>query len=341
MNNKLWVITPYFNPIGYQSLADNLEVFSQRILSQGANLCVVKLDFPANDKGLQVKKITDNHIEITTSANSILWHKEAMINIAINLLKETKYIAWIDGDVLLPDGWVELAELALAHDDILQLFKRVHHLKKGDYNFGGECTNFIQGIVWQKKIHKNWLGRRQSKVLPFAAPGFAWAATTEFLRKAGGLYSKAITGSGDVIFVDALMDSHDLHVYHSMLTPDMRMDVEKYHKNVKKLKPTYNYLPIDIYHLWHGDIVNRQYVNRHNILTRNKYNPNADLIFNHVQQVYELSKTNDCLSFELQQYFEDRRDDDKVWGFPVITWIKKKFVDFIRWLLGIFDPPGY
>lgn len=305
---KLWVVTPYFNPIGYSSIDKNLIAFCERMFHQNANICVVKLDFPSSTKDIEYIDFSDKYVEIRTSANSIIWHKEALINIAIKYLADkSDYIAWIDGDVLFPDDWIDKAQEILYNNDIVQLFKKVYNLHP-DQTYGGTYSSSMQSVVWQNKIHKNWLERREKNELPFAAPGFAWAAKTDFLNKIDGLYDKAITGSSDVIFVDSILKSEQLHKYYGLLTKEMRIDVDIYFSKIRRLNPVFSYLPIDIYHLWHGTLKNRNYIDRHQILNRHMYNPLEDLIFDTQKQIYEI-KEKHLLGIELKQYFLDRQDD--------------------------------
>jgi hypothetical protein len=348
MNNGLWIITPHFNPIGYKTIDQNLEIFSKRILSQGANLCIIKLHFPYDGRGFSVRVISENHLEIHTSADSIIWHKESLINLAIKVLHRSKAIAWIDGDVLFPDGWLELAEEKLDKNEVVQLFKKVYHLEKDETSYGGKTISSIQSIIWQNKIHKNWLSRRLNKELPFAAPGFAWAARTDFLKKICGLYPRAITGSSDVIFADALLGSQDLHVYHSILTECMKKDVELYKDRIRFLHPQFDYLPIDIYHLWHGTFANRRYIDRHQILVNSNYNPLTDLNFEEQTQVYELAGNKTGLEEELKDYFINRKDDELENKPKRESLIQKMFkrirfriVRILRWIIWKLYPPGY
>ena len=299
------VITPYFNPQKYKSLKNNHRIFTKRLLKQGANLITVELTF-----GDEPPELTESDLGkvVFLKSNSVMWQKEQIINYVINNhMEDEATFAWIDCDVLFKDNsWIKRAEDKLKEADIIQLFKRVFLLNKGQTEYGGERNMFFQGVVWQYKTYKNWLSRRISKELPFSHPGFAWAARKDALPK--GLYPFSITGSGDTLMVDSLLDSWDIHSYSRKFTEHMKISINEWIKGIGPIK--LDYIPEDIYHLWHGSIKNRAYTTRHNMLVDYDFNPFKDVTIK--GDVLEWNSNKVELHNAIKAYFLSRNEDEDI-----------------------------
>lgn len=297
------VITPYFNPQKYQSLKNNHALFARRLLSQGANLLTVELTF--NDEEPQ---LTDPDLGkvVYLKSNSIMWQKEQIINYALeNHMGDEVTFAWIDCDVLFKDnGWIGRAEAKLQEVDVIQLYKKVFMLKQGELEYGGARSMFFQSILWQYKIHKNWLSRRICKDLPFSHPGFAWAAHKSSFPD--GLYPFSVTGSGDTLMVDSLLDSWDIHSYSRKFTPHMWNSINEWRTKLGPIKT--DYISEDIYHLWHGSIKNRAYTTRHNMLVEYDFDPFKDVIIKDGALEWNSNKIE--LHDAIKSYFLSRNEDE-------------------------------
>lgn len=300
---SLWVVTSYFNPAGYKSSLKNYYIFADNLKRQGINLLTVELAFNQDDFLLNY----DNVFRLRS--NSIMWQKERLINYGISQLpNDCLYFAWIDADVLLPDGWIDLAIAEFESGvDILQLFKKVINLPVGKTpNIPFKALSTFQGVIWQKIIHKNWLERRRRKELPFSAPGFAWAARRSVFQTIG-LYDRNIVGSGDTFFVDCLLDSWDIHGYAQKFTPKMKSHMEIWRNQLNKQNLMVNYLPIDIHHLYHGTMKDRKYMERHNAILENDYDPAMDVIIKN--NVFEWNTDKPKMHNMIKEYFFTRRED--------------------------------
>ena len=297
------IITPYFNPQKYKALLRNHNIFAKRLVDQGANLLTVELTF--NDESPELNN-TKYGKTIHLKSNSIMWQKEQIVNYAIKncMENETKF-AWIDCDILFDDSsWIKRAEEKLDSADIIQLFKKVFLLNQGNTYYGDSHEMIFQGVVWQYKLHKNWLPRRKNKELPFSHPGFAWAARKDAFPN--GLYPFSVTGSGDTLMVDALLDSWDIHSYARKFTPELRNSINEWCSKLKPLK--IDYIPEDIYHLWHGSIKNRAYTTRHNILVEYNFNPTVDVV--EKNGVLEWNSDKPELHNAIKEYFLHRNEDN-------------------------------
>ena len=293
--NDLTVVSVFFNPAQFKQPIKNFELYAENLYKNNIPLITVGLDF--GDKSCGVK--TDYKLK----SHSIMWQKECLINYALERVK-TKYFAWVDADLLFPDGWYEQTLEKLEINNIVQLFKRVVYLPKGHTVYTGERIQLLQGIIWQYKTHKNWLKRRLVKDLNFAAPGFAWAAHTSLFPN--GLYDKCISGSGDTFLCDLLLGSERLHSYFGKMTDRMKEDRELFKNSLDEFK--FDYLPIEIHHLQHGELKNRNYTDRHDILKKYEFDPQKDII--KVDGVYEWATNKPGLREELKNYFSERKEDE-------------------------------
>ena len=293
--NKFNVITTFFNPAGYKSLLNNYYLFRRSLEKQGVELLTVEMTFGTKPQ------ISD---AIHLNGNSVMWQKERLINHAVSCLTSCDYFAWLDCDILFSEkDWSKLAEEKLQSNDIVQLFKKVYYLPKGHLEYKGEHTVTVQSVIWQNKIHKNWLDRRKNKQLPFSAPGFAWAARKSAFPN--GIYDKNIIGSGDTFLVDCLLDSWDIHGYASKFNSKMKIDMYDWSKSLPRAK--FDYIPVDIYHLWHGSLKNRRYMDRHDMIKKYDYDPRTDIKL--INNVYEWNSNKHEFHYDIIQYFSDRKED--------------------------------
>lgn len=294
------VITVFFNPAKFKSLLNNYYIFSDKLKKQNVKLLTVELVFGNNEPEIK----SDNVIVL--KGDSVMWQKERLINYAVkNLPDECKYYAWVDCDVIFSDNnWANLAIEKLKTNDVIQLFKRVFYLPRTHKEYQGKHEIMLQGVIWQQKIHKNWLQRRKNKDLPFSSPGFAWAVKREVFPD--GIYDKNIIGSGDTFFVDCLLDSWEIHGYASKFNNKMKVDMYEWKSSLPKL--TYDYLPVDIYHLWHGSLKNRGYMDRHDMIKKYDYDPKTDIVLKN--GVFEWNTDKPDFHKDIIQYFLNRKEDE-------------------------------
>lgn len=304
MKKDFWVITSFFNPARFKSLLNNYFVFADRLKKQGVNLLTIELAFFNS-----VHQIPKNENVLQLRGKSVMWQKERLLNYGISQLpSDCKYYAWIDCDVLFSeDNWADIAVEKLQNADIIQVFKKIYLLPKGHLNFTGERILAQQGIVWQRKIHKNWLERRCKKDLPFAVPGFGWACHRNTFDHTEGIYDRNIVGSGDTFMVDCYFDSWDIHGFAPKFNQYMRDDMMAWCEKFRQKKMIYDYLPFDVCHLYHGELKNRQYMDRHEFILKNNYDPKTDIKL--IDNVYEWSSSKWMLHNAVEQYFYDRQED--------------------------------
>lgn len=304
MTNNFWVVGVFFNPARYKSLYRNYLIFANALKKQNINLMTVELAFGDDDFTLP-----NIHGEIKRlRSNSIMWQKERLINYGVSQLPEDcDKFAWVDCDILFPNNWEIEVDKLLDNNDIIQLFKKVIHLPPNQTEYIGQKVSLMQGVVWQQKVHKNWLERRKRKELPFSAPGFAWAAKKSVFSDIG-IYDRNIVGSGDTFLVDCYLNSWEIHGYAIKFTDYMKQDMIDWKIKLDSKKINLDYLPIEILHLFHGSMKNRKYMDRHETILQNDYDPKKDIKL--INGVFEWDSNKYSMHSDVKSYFFNRNEDE-------------------------------
>ena len=98
----------------------------------------------------------------------------------------------------------------------------------------------------------------------FVHPGYAWATRRETFNEMGGLLEFALLGGGEIHFAFALFNRIHQTIPNG-LHADYRRLTKIWADRVGRLS-SYGYrvtfLPIHLYHYWHGDRMHRQYDKR-------------------------------------------------------------------------------
>ena len=298
---SFWGITVYFNPSKYKKRLENYKAFRKSSKTQRLKLLTVELAL--KDEPFTLQK-SDADILVQVRSNSIMWHKERLINIGFqNLPQDCTKIAWLDCDLIfLNKEWVRETSSLLNKYDLVQPFSSVLQTDKKlrvineNFGFGYYCKNNIGS--------KN--GKDPSK---YATWGFGWAAKRSLIDIMGGLYDKNIIGGGDNIvklsfgFTDI---RKELFSENHVLDLENYFDINKDSKSItrKQISCTSG----NAKHLWHGDIKNRGYGKRDEILIEEHYNPTADLKLNS-DKCFEFTEINGKLEDKIKSYFDSRKED--------------------------------
>lgn len=248
--DDLAVIACHFNWPGFIRPVQNLHRFLRQMKRDGVEVYGVEVQLP--DRKLQTKHLP-NWKQIQANEDNILFQKEAALNIAAAMVPEhfTK-IAWIDADVWFEDPqWVGKTSALLDKVKICQPW--------------GQAW-------WTDRDGSTALGKPAAALLGIdkgsGHPGFAWAAQRSFFTEAGGLYSLSPVGSGDSILSTVLFNqnsSNDGVIY------GVGINHITYHTWASMVQQWLEgskvaYLPGAIWHEWHGERKNRQYIDRRVIL---------------------------------------------------------------------------
>jgi hypothetical protein len=140
-----------------------------------------------------------------------------------------------------------------------------------------------------------------------AGPGLAFASHTDFIKK-NQFYDAAIVGGGDSFFFHALMNNIDELFYRRFFSKQHKNHFKEWYKKLNKDNKI-GYLPNKIYHMYHGEIKNRQYVSRELILFNHQYDPDLHIEISDNQIWKFTNPHNNPLKDEILNYMKSRKDN--------------------------------
>ena len=290
--HTLYVILPYFNFCGFKRRRQLFIDFVNR--NSHLKLVVVEAKGHAPLGNLNVFK----HIQVTSESR--LWLKENLINVGVHALpRDWQYMAWIDADILfLNENWVRdtIAELQTA--DVVQLWQTAVNLGPK-----GETLKVDKGFV--SMFLDSGTKWTPTDKYGYWHPGYAWACTKKAFEIMGGLIDWAILGSGDrhmaMSFAGLALESAP-----GTVSENYKILLKLYEAHVKSLKVSY--VDGSIIHYWHGSFTNRRYKERWDILTKNNFDPLADIGYTE-QGLVQLSDKGQRFEKYLDEYFAGRKED--------------------------------
>lgn len=300
-NRKLYVVTCVSNPVMYRTRYDLYRRFAQKVEDAGAILYTCEMAF--GDRPHQITE-ADNPRHVQVRSSHELWHKENMLNLAIQQLpSDWEYVAWIDADVTFArDDWVNATIEQLQHYHVVQMFSHAQ-----DLGPRSEPMKLHTGF-----IHDYFHG--SSKFNPGGGyaeghPGYAWAARRQALDAVGGLIDWAMLGSADRHMACALIGEADVSA-HKDVHPGYRHMLREWQRRASKfIRKKVGYVPGLINHSYHGPKAKRGYVSRWRILVDRQFNPMDD-IMRDTQGLWQLEDDKVELRDDIMKYFRSRHEDD-------------------------------
>ena len=321
--SKFYVIAVCSNPIRYKARWNLLKKFEHHVHQRGGTLMIVEQAYGARE--FQVTS-SNNPLHVQVRTDHELWYKENLINIGVNRLTQIdpkwEYVAWIDADVHFQreDIFLETAH-QLQHYDIVQMFS--HVVDTGpEHEFiqqnAGFAYMYHQNLCWppQKAGEGGYYAKHQT----FWHPGYAWAARRRFFDRIQ-LMDQAILGAGDHHMALGLIGQAKRSLPHKVSPGYAKMVFAWEKQALYSIKRNVGFVPGLITHAWHGSKSNRKYVERWQIITRNNFDPQLDLI----RDSYGLWRLNMCygersirLRDDIRIYFRQRNEDSIDWDGRVV-----------------------
>jgi hypothetical protein len=223
---------------------------------------------------------------------SFLFQKENLCRILETKipLKFTKLL-FLDADIIFDSpGWYDMLSNLLDTNEVCHCFETVQTL---DISYKKIITTAKSLVKVNGKTDIMGYSRYHC--------GYGWAFQRNWYNKYGFL-DVAILGSGDAFFAYAIFgikfEGHAIaksKIYNNAISnwlDDTRL-------------PSVTFLPVNAYHMFHGNANSRQYVKRHSLLE--KYSNIEDAIVKNKYNVYEL--TDASYNQMLYEYFTTRMDD--------------------------------
>lgn len=323
----LWAITGYFNPARYRRRRTNYQIFRQNL---HLPLVAVELAFDG-DFDLQPG---DADVMLQIRGGDVMWQKERLLNLALAALPATcRRVVWVDCDIVFErTDWPLAAERALDRFPLVQPFSRVAHLTAAASISSGLRDDDVAG--WQNALAFDVASGRPIRdalrltpaalaamALPlasrerywqrratFAHAGFAWAAHRDLLTQLL-LYDACVVGGGDICHASAAYGCfEELAAVRDMTDPERQRFfawAEPFHRAVGG---TVGFVDGAVYHLWHGDLRDRQYAERHRRLRAFDFNPFQDIAHT-ADGAWRWNSAKPALHQFVRDYFSSRKED--------------------------------
>jgi hypothetical protein len=307
-DNDLWVVTSYFNPVGFRTRRENYRAFRENLR---APLLTIEL---AYGTGFELGPGDADRL-LQLRSDQVLWQKERLINLAVEALPEhCRKVAWVDCDVIFArDDWARAASAALDEAAVIQPYRTIHDLERGaDPNAPGQApvvmrrvsmaSRYVDGTLNDSTVTPSMLGQH--------SPGHAWCARREVLE-AAGLYDGMIVGGGDLGIGLAAIGRHEAFVCAYAMGPahaeHYRRWAVRFHEAVQG---RLGVLDGDIYHLWHGSLEDRGYETRYDRLRELDFDPSADVALDE-NGCWRWTTGKPALRHHVRDWFAARREDGR------------------------------
>lgn len=305
--DDMWVILPYFNPISYKSMVNKYNLTVAKLLDNNIkNIITVRANYPSNNihnpscidsKLKYVDMVTMYNLNVT----DILFLKESLINYGFRQLpNKAKWVIWMDCDVLFRcKEWPIYIAYHLEKYPIVQAFKKVYYLKSGETVTRGKYSKWSYSATYSEC-------RNKSKCKTY---GFVWGARVDFIKNNNfHLYEKGVVGGGDAINASLRGVSY---IQSKLFSEEHYNDIQKYIHTYRS-DIDYTYVPLYISTLHHGNLSNRGYTNRKQILVDEKFNPETDIDYTSdgiIKWSNSVHTKKPKLIKKVIEYFESREED--------------------------------
>ena len=219
-----------------------------------------------------------------------MFYKENIINLMEPLLPSIyDKLCIMDSDIIFDNSdWYNLISTKLNDVNICQPFSTAYWLN----------ISYDDVILVKYSYLKNRIDGHE---------GFVWGFQRAWFNKYK-FPSGCFIGSGDTLFVKAVFEKEILKLHQYMYD-----SLEKYIDNLPSIISS-DYLDMNIYHLYHGTINNRQYFKKHinfnNMLTNLKINASDELIeYNADGIMLWKPKYSNIFNSFMKEYLINRNDD--------------------------------
>lgn len=286
------IILVYFNPCKYRRIIQNALTIKHQFDS--ARIPYYLAEIKHNSDMQYLFPSGDNVYQY--SSNSYMFYKENLIHIV-----ETKIpanytkICILDFDILFDEpNWYTIVSEKLNSVEVVQPFKNAHYLNL-DYSVHEIKTNCVDNKT-AESINYN-----------YEHTGFVWA----FQRNWYASYDfddMFITGMGDSIFATNIT-RRQIREYGCLLYYNYNKS-----KVQNKTAVRYDSCDLNVYHLNHGALVNRQYSNIHatiyNAFLKYKITDYSEILIRRDDSIIEYTPKYLTIFNDIMLTYFKQRDDD-------------------------------
>jgi len=304
--------------MGYRSRRRNYRAFWQRL--GGVPLLTVE----QGHRGRFELGPEEATILVQIPSRDVMWQKERLLNRALEALpSDCRTVVWLDSDILFErEDWPQRAVEALQQAALVQLFSRTYYLRP-DADLSrplveqsylarrSTASGLVEGGLTRNALVASLEALKAHGMALDHSNGHAWAIRREALERVG-FYESMIVGGGDYVFLQAALGQfetvRDGHGWTAADSPQYRHYLRWAERLHAVVQARIGMVPGDIFNLWHGELLDRRYMPRHQILTAHGFDPDHDIaIDEHGSLRWNSEKP--ALHEAVRRYFEDRRED--------------------------------
>jgi hypothetical protein len=219
---------------------------------------------------------------------------------------------WVDCDVIFEaDDWAERTSLLLNRFMLVQPFSHLHRMAPGwepghDQGPEIELRRSVPFLIKSGMSETICVGSPPEQIQ--SAPGYAWAAHSEFLKE-HSLYDACIIGGGDRAMNCAAYgcfeDAMRIHYMNDRQREHYLTWAKPFHE---KVCAQVAFIEGDLFHLWHGNTEHRRYRERKEGVAHFQFDPFEDVAIDHNGSWRWNSGKHEMHEY-VRNYFASRRED--------------------------------
>jgi hypothetical protein len=298
--SHLYVIAVVSNPARFNRRYELFLEFCER-MEKEEQVILISIELQQGSREFATNSI------IKLRTDDELWFKENLINVAVQTLPDDwEYMAWVDADLEFQNkNWVSDTIEALQTYKVVQLFS--HCI---DLGIKQETLQVHTGFMYAYCNGEEYKPSKYGGGNYFHV-GYAYAITKEAYDGLGGLLDFAILGSGDNHMCLAFVEKVDVSL-NQKLHEHYKLLAQIFQERCKKcIKKNVGFVHGTILHHFHGNKVDRKYVDRWQILIRNEFDPLRDIVKNS-RGLWQLNDSKIQLRDDIRKYFRERNEDCNV-----------------------------
>ena len=138
--------------------------------------------------------------------------------------------------------------------------------------------------------------------------GFAWAARRELLEQ-HQFYDACILGGGDRMLLCAALGQYEGGIIRTYMNPQQARHFVAWGRSFhESVRGRVGFIDGNVFHLWHGELENRRYVERHRGFSSFNFDPVSDIAIDG-KGVWRWNGPKTEMHRYVRSYFESRRED--------------------------------
>ena len=268
----------------------------------------------------------------------LLWQKERLLTmLADDVVSKTdyKYLAWVDADVLFQNPtWVKDACDKLEDYMVIQTFDSASlldhdlNVKQIPEEYYGLPQRHLSAIKYWELTGSDTQRPVNLGGPPKSQCGFAWASCREFFEQLG-MEERNVFGDSDSFMLAALTGGEpffNVHI-HNCMGPGTVSAFNDYKDSLRKLasdlgKDLVSCSKGALYHLQHGSLAGKQYVDRLTMIREGRYDCFMDIQKDKNGLFSLTDSATPKLRENLIKYFNDREEDQFINNYELLETTK-------------------